>query len=81
MTYEEIIVRQNRHWRGEKFPEGIERDIRSNVARFLDTKYVLVITGVRRSGKSYLLFQLIDVLLNPNSASFTYHPDLSQVFR
>ena len=63
MTYKEIIVRQNRHWRGEKFPEGIERDIRSDVARFLDTKYILVITGVRRSGKSYLLFQLIDVLL------------------
>lgn len=63
MTYEEIIVRQNRHWRGEKFPTGIERDIKSEVLRFLDTKYILVITGVRRSGKSYLLFQLIDVLL------------------
>ena len=63
MTYEEIIVRQNRHWRGEKFPEGIERDVRSEVVRFLDTKYILVITGVRRSGKSYMLFQLIDILL------------------
>ena len=63
MTYEEIIIRQNRHWRGEKFPTGIERDIKFEVLKFLETKYVLVITGVRRSGKSYLLFQLVDVFL------------------
>ncbi|MCX9010136.1 MAG: ATP-binding protein [Candidatus Methanoperedens sp.] len=63
MTYEEILIRQNRHWRGEKFPVGIERDIKSEVVRFLDTKYILVVTGVRRSGKSYLLFQLVDILL------------------
>lgn len=49
MTYEEILVRQNRHWRDENFPTGIERDIKSEVARYLDTKYILVITGVRHS--------------------------------
>ncbi len=62
MVYEEILIRQNRHWRGEKFPTGIERDIKAEVVRFLDTKYILVITGVRRSGKSYLLYQLMDAL-------------------
>ncbi len=63
MTYEEILIRQNRHWRGGKFPTGIERDIKSEVVKYLDTKYILVVTGVRRSGKSYMLFQLVDALL------------------
>ncbi len=63
MAYEEIMVRQNRHWRDEKFPAGIERDIKSEVVRYFDTKYILVVTGVRRSGKSYLLFQLVEALL------------------
>lgn len=63
MTYEEIMVRQNRHWRGEKFPTGIERAIKYELTKSLDTKYILVITGVRRSGKSYLLFQLVDFIL------------------
>lgn len=63
MAYEEILVRQNRHWRGERFPTGIERDIKSEVVKYLDTKYILVVTGVRRSGKSYLLYQLVDALL------------------
>jgi len=64
MTYEEILIKQNRHWRGERFPTGVERDVRSGIIPFLDTKYILAITGVRRSGKSYLLYQLIDTLLN-----------------
>jgi len=68
MTYEEILIKQNRHWRGERFPTGVERDVRSGIIPFLDTKYILAITGVRRSGKSYLLYQLIDTLLNRTPA-------------
>lgn len=64
MTYEEILVKQNKHWRGNKFPTGIERDIKSRIIPFLETKYILAITGVRRSGKTYLLYQLIDTLLH-----------------
>ena len=64
MAYEEILIKQNRHWRGESFPVGVERDIKSRVESFLKTKYILAITGVRRSGKSYLLYQLIDSLLH-----------------
>ena len=69
MTYEETLIRQNRHWRDEKFPTGIERDIKPDVEKYLDTKYIIVITGVRRSGKSYLMFQLVDAILKKN------HPD------
>ena len=64
MAYEEILIKQNRHWRGESFPLGVERDIKSRVESFLKTKYILAITGVRRSGKSYLLYQLINSLLH-----------------
>lgn len=64
MAYEEILIKQNRHWRDEKFPVGVERDIKARVESFLKTKYILAITGVRRSGKSYLLYQLIDTLLH-----------------
>ncbi|HJH30693.1 MAG TPA: ATP-binding protein [Methanosarcinaceae archaeon] len=63
MTYEEILIKQNRHWREEQFTIGVIRDVRSEIVPFLKTKYVLAITGVRRSGKSYLLYQLIDALL------------------
>ena len=63
MTYEEILIKQNRHWRDERFPIGVIRDVRSEIIPFLKTKYVLAITGVRRSVKSYLLYQLIDALL------------------
>ena len=63
MTYEDVLMKQNRHWRGEQFPIGVERDVKSEIIPFLKTKYILAITGVRRSGKSYLLYQLIDTLL------------------
>lgn len=63
MTYENVLIKQNRHWRGEQFPIGVERDVKSEIIPFLKTKYILAITGVRRSGKSYLLYQLIDTLL------------------
>jgi len=63
MVSEEILIKQNKHWRGESFPVGVERDIKARVESFLTTKYILAITGVRRSGKSYLLYQLIDSLL------------------
>jgi len=62
MAYEEILIKQNKHWRGESFPVGVERDIKARVESFLTTKYIIAITGVRRSGKSYLLYQLIDSL-------------------
>lgn len=63
MVYEETLIKQNRHWRGEKIPDGIKRDIKTEVEKYLDTKYILVLTGVRRCGKSYLLFQILDILL------------------
>ncbi|VVB51737.1 AAA domain protein [uncultured archaeon] len=66
MVYEETLIRQNRHWRGEKFPTGIVRDIKSEVEKYLNTKYIVVLTGVRRSGKSYLVFQLMDTLFKKN---------------
>lgn len=47
---------------------GVERDIKAWVESFLKTKYILAITGVRRSGKSYLLYQLIDTLLHSTPA-------------
>jgi len=60
---EDVLLSQNRHWREEKFPYGIERDIKKRIDKFMGTKHVLVITGVRRAGKSYLLFQMINSLL------------------
>jgi len=58
VAYEELLIKQNRHWRGEIIPVGIERNIKIEVEKYLDTKYIIVLTGVRRCGKSYLLFQI-----------------------
>jgi len=62
MMKEEIIsalVSWN-FWKG-KLDTGIDREIYLNTAkRYLNARKVLAITGVRRSGKSYLTKQIVD---------------------
>ena len=59
----EILNSYNRFWATGKIDAGIPRDLAGRCARQLETKEVLLLRGVRRSGKSTLMAQLILHLL------------------
>ena len=63
IMFEDVLLKQNIHWAGEEYPYGIERRIKSDVEKFLSTKYIQIITGPRRAGKTYLLYQMMNTLL------------------
>ncbi len=61
--YEDVLLNQNIHWEGGHYPTGIEREKKADVEEFLDTKYIQIIAGPRRAGKTYVLYQLMESLL------------------
>ncbi|MEA1864854.1 MAG: ATP-binding protein [Euryarchaeota archaeon] len=58
------ILKYNRHWK-EGFIYGYEtkRDLFNELARYLDARQIIGIIGLRRTGKTVLLEQLIDFLV------------------
>lgn len=50
-------------WDGKQLAAGFERELTKKVVTFFDVPEVVVLKGVRRSGKSTLMFQLINELL------------------
>jgi len=64
---EDIIKRWNPWWSDGKVPENKKRITREKILNkillFIKPKEILILTGVRRSGKSTLLYQVIDKLL------------------
>ena len=61
--FEKAIVDQNPHWDGESFALGIHRNVMGVLREYLDTRQVIAITGVRRCGKSTLLRQTVNYLI------------------
>jgi len=59
----EIISSYNRYWITGNIDAGIKRDLLPNCLAQLDSKEVVVLKGVRRSGKSTLMAQVIRELL------------------
>ena len=51
-------------WSGKKLNTGFRREIVERLLKFIDLPEVLVFKGVRRSGKSTLMFQVIYEILN-----------------
>lgn len=64
--FEDVLIEQNPHWEGKKYPEGVSRDCFSKMKEYLHLPHVISVTGVRRSGKSTLLKQLINFLIEQN---------------
>lgn len=54
-------------WKEKKFPEIIKRKIDLIDYAFIKPKKIIVITGFRRTGKTYLIFDLIKTLLEKKS--------------
>ncbi len=63
-TLFEILADQNPWWTGRPFDTGRERQkYLKTIARFVKTGEIVVLSGVRRSGKTTLLFQTIRMLM------------------
>jgi len=61
--FEETIVDQNPHWSGDTYIEGVPRKILNKVIAYLDLPHIISIVGVRRAGKSTLIKQAINFLI------------------
>ncbi|MDZ7761778.1 MAG: hypothetical protein U5L00_16175 [Desulfovermiculus sp.] len=46
----EILASYNRFWSGEEITAGIERDLLPSCLKQVNTKEILILKGVRRSG-------------------------------
>jgi len=65
MTLFELLTTLNPWWTGQEFEEGKPRHAYSlKIHRYIGTDAIMVINGVRRSGKTTLLFQTIKYLIN-----------------
>ncbi|MDM8516409.1 ATP-binding protein [Desulfobacterales bacterium HSG16] len=60
----EVLSTYNRFWTTGKIDAGIDRDILTTALQQLDSKEIIVFKGVRRSGKSTLMAQIIRRLLS-----------------
>lgn len=68
MTYERSIIERNPWWTSGSVPEGLigikRREYLEKIAERLKDRKLLAILGIRRSGKSTLIYQSIKYLLD-----------------
>ncbi len=58
------LILYNRHWeKGFFYPYTKERFIISELKKDIDKKFISIVAGLRRTGKTVLLFQLINFLI------------------
>ena len=73
--FEKFIVEQNTHWEGNLLNAGFPRMAAGKLVKYIDIKQVIALIGVRRSGKSTIVRQLINFLIqekniNPKNILF-----------
>lgn len=83
--FEHVLIEQNPHWEDKRYLPGIHRDCFKKIEDYISLPHVISITGVRRAGKSTILKQLINFLIderkiNPANILFINleHPYFSQ---
>ena len=59
----DILYKWNR-WGSEPLNSGIKRDMLETVKPFIDTNDIVVLMGPRRAGKTVLMYQIMDVLID-----------------
>lgn len=57
------LLKYNRHWENYKYPYQKRRFIFKELANEINTRQIVEISGLRRTGKTTLLFQLINHLV------------------
>ena len=60
---QELLRKHNPIWFGKMLKTGIERSCLQQIVSFIPVPHMIAISGARRSGKSYILKQLIMHLL------------------
>ena len=73
--FEKFIVEQNTHWEGNLLNAGFPRMAAEKLVKYIDIKQIIALIGVRRSGKSTIVRQLINFLIqekniNPKNILF-----------
>ena len=73
--FEKFIVEQNTHWEGNLLNAGFPRMAAEKLVKYIDIKQIIALIGVRRSGKSTIVKQLINFLMqekniNPKNILF-----------
>lgn len=66
---EQLLVEQNPHWSERYQYDGLSRAQFQTVIDYLALPHIIAITGVRRCGKSTLLKQVMDYLINQQRVS------------
>ena len=62
--FEDVIVDQNPHWDGSLFEQGVPRHCLDVLKeKYLGVRQIISIVDVRRCGKSTLLRQIINFLI------------------
>jgi uncharacterized protein len=63
------IIELNDHWSNELYDDGVKRSCFGKMIDFLDTDMIISICGVRRAGKSILMKQTINYLINTKNVN------------
>ena len=61
--FEQLLAEQNRQWRGGILDAGFEREITNDLMEYVSIKHIIALLGVRRCGKSTVLKQVINRLI------------------
>lgn len=61
--FEDFIVQQNIHWNHELYESGVKRECFDELKDYLLWDQIIALTGVRRAGKSTVMKQLINYLI------------------
>ena len=70
MIHQDTLFRWNR-WGKNPLPSGFQRQILEKIIPFIETEDIITLIGLRRSGKTTVLFQLIDYLKSIYSMGFS----------
>ena len=62
------LYEQNLHWQEKRYIAGTPRELLSGLMSLMDIDHILAISGVRRCGKSYLMKQIINRLVQTGVA-------------
>jgi len=67
--FEKFIIGQNSHWKGNLVKSGYPRLAMEEITKYIDTRQVIAIAGVRRCGKSTTVKQLINFLISDKNVN------------
>ena len=70
MVNEKILEQIIKESKFKIFETGIERELLSHINKFTDDNEIISITGIRRSGKTTLLYQLIKKINKPQNTLY-----------